>query len=244
MQLFVCSYGTNPKECEELLASADKSGIPINMYGNHERWAGFHRKLEVMLNFCKSVETTHGLASIVCFVDGYDVLLARPAGAIVQAFLDTNCQLLLSAEQFLNPDKKGVRERYPPSSETFKYVNSGTYIGTVQAVRYMLEWCARWKGFNVPRADGHILYPNNDQRSVTTFYLQHWRQGWCKLDTTQSVFACLAGLDPFVALKGGRHPQTGQFSCIYHLNGKSKRHKKKLLLSLTCPNSSNSTLRG
>lgn len=227
--IFFCSYGTSKFECKQMILSARQYLIPVKLFGIGDVWRGFPQKLIAMEKFVHAIETTHGSDNIVCFVDAYDVIFNDTAQSIAAKFLEFGKPLVISAEKYCNPDNiPSVRNSYEDDDlGPFRYVNSGTYIGTVQAVKYFLKWCHKLS-YNAPRIDGIHLRVPDDQRCLTTFYLRH--RFMCALDRQQKIFACMAGLNPFdVLAQTGEHALTGTRPSIIHLNGRSKRHKDKLL---------------
>uniref|UniRef100_A0A6C0BPK8 PLOD1-3-like GT domain-containing protein n=1 Tax=viral metagenome TaxID=1070528 RepID=A0A6C0BPK8_9ZZZZ len=235
VQIFFCSFGTDAQQCEELKVSAERCNIPLTWYGLGQPWLGYHQKLRAMHRFVLDVESQEGPENIVCFLDGYDVLLADSAENIARKFLSFNRPLVISAEKFMKPDESPAIQRLygNQSPSIYQYVNSGTYVGTVTAVKYMLQWCRKYK-YNVPRADGILMRSPNDQRALTTFYLKH--RHLCALDHEQQIFACLAGHNPLTSLRYQplplHHNITGSQPSIIHLNGRSKRYKKQVLQEL------------
>ena len=226
------SFGTDPRECRELRASAALRGIKVQVKGTRQAWTGFHRKLMATQEFAERVQRAHGPDAVVCFLDAYDVLFADSAESILRKYRSFGKPLVVSAEQFPHPDR-GV----PRVEGTHGYCNSGTYIGTAAAVLHFLAW-ARRKGGSLYRTPklGSRRKPNvcDDQRCMTAYF--HTHRDRCALDTEQRIFSCMAGCSPSVLefAEDGTvfNKKSAEQTSVIHLNGRSKRHKQRMLLRL------------
>jgi hypothetical protein len=236
-QLFFVSFGTDAHECIELYWSAKLMDIPLKITGLNKPWRGFQMKLLAVKEFIDNVEKIHPAENVViCFVDGYDVLFADSAANILSKFEAFDKPFVISAEKNLKPDSsRSMQQVYDAASidspSPFKYVNSGTYIGTLEEIKKFITWCEKYN-YNCPAANRKRYAYCDDQRALTTYFFQN--QDVCALDHEQKIFSCLADCSPNKTLEirpGGviHNKATSQDTSIIHLNGRSKRHKRKVL---------------
>jgi len=195
MAVCFVSYGTDPQQCKELYRSCKLHDIPPTIKGLNTPWNGFQDKLSAMLEYVLWVEKRHGRQQVVCFCDGYDVVVADTAESILAKYKSFEKPLVVSTEQFMHPDNtkrlcRLYEQRMPEPASKFCFVNSGTYIGSVAVIKRFLLWCKAYQ-FNCPSADGRSHLLADDQRALTTFCLRY--PELCALDTKQVIFSCMAG---------------------------------------------------
>jgi len=237
-QLFFVSFGTDVRQCKELYWSAQLMDLEVIFFGFNQPWAGFQMKLLAVKEFIQQLEKKFQPEEVViCFVDGYDVIFADSRSNILAKFESFNKPFVISAEKYLNPDSSRSMQRVyraVNSPSQFKYLNSGTYIGTLAEIKKFITWCGKYN-YNCPAANGKRYGYCDDQRALTTYFFQHPEV--CVLDHEQKMFSCLAGCSFKQTLAVGpdgrvRNLVTATDTSIIHLNGRSKRHKRKLLAQI------------
>ena len=142
---------------------------------------------------------------IVMFVDGYDTFIHASEVEILRRYFGFRTEVVFSAEKTCWPDKS-IADRFPETGG-YKYLNSGTFIGTVGTLKKIFA----------DQVENH----SDDQLYCQNQYLSGNFN--ITLDYESYIFFCLAGLE-----KNCSYNQTNGFvvnnetnctSCIVHGNG-------------------------
>jgi glycosyltransferase involved in cell wall biosynthesis len=75
---------------------------------------------------------------VVMFVDGYDTVLLAGPDEIVDKFRAVGSPLVVSAELNCHPEEPGLAGRFPKSPTPYRYLNTGSFIGSVGYLRRLL----------------------------------------------------------------------------------------------------------
>lgn len=138
-------------------------------------------------------------SDIVLFTDAYDVVYCATEEEIVRRYLAMKEEIVFAAERYLWPDRK---LRFPPSATPYRYLNSGTFIGRVRALKQLL--------LDLPE----------DNASDQLFLQKKFLTGRypIRLDTEQYIFSTH---DPKREIKNGLpfHPDSRCSAVIMHGNG-------------------------
>ncbi|XP_028394041.1 multifunctional procollagen lysine hydroxylase and glycosyltransferase LH3-like [Dendronephthya gigantea] len=119
---------------KRFMRSADIFDIPIKVAGMHEEWKGGNMELHPggghKLNLLrKEIELLKNETDlVVMFTDSYDVVFAAGADEILKRFLAFKSKVVISAEDFLWPDKT-LLDEYPEVTEGKRFLCSGGIIG-------------------------------------------------------------------------------------------------------------------
>ncbi len=105
--------------CRRYNVSVDILGFGMPYRGNCEKLLHVQQYLETLPD-----------NDVVLFVDGYDVLFQSTSENILNLFLEMNVPFVISVEKYCWPDSH-LAPDYPKSPTSFKYINSGSYIGYV-----------------------------------------------------------------------------------------------------------------
>lgn len=97
-------------------------------------WGNFKDKLIAMIRYL----STKSPNDIICFVDAYDVICFADPAEIQEKFLACATDILVSAETSCYP-WHAVKSMYPPATTSYRFLNSGSYIGYVWALQKMLS---------------------------------------------------------------------------------------------------------
>lgn len=126
-----------------LVDSCKKNGIPLTVLGYGEKWSGFSFKFDKMIQYLKKLDPN----DVVCFIDGYDVICVRDLREMTNVFLQlkkkNNCKIVIAENKIINNNLYNLYN-YINVKITFdkcknKLINSGSYIGYVKDVLYVLE---------------------------------------------------------------------------------------------------------
>lgn len=129
-----------------LKESALRYGIPLKVLGIEKGWTGGNvSRLEnpgggQKINFLKEYLTSEELNDddLIVFVDGYDVVFTGPIEFVLERYKTFNSKVVFAGERSCWPDE-GLANSYPQTDSPYKYLNSGTFIGTVSELRKITE---------------------------------------------------------------------------------------------------------
>ena len=121
-----------------LKLSAEKYGHELVVLGWGEKWKGFGWKFELMKDYLKGIDADE----IVCFVDGYDVIILQDPHTIEAKFRENvegdMSKIFISREQYSH---NGIENSFLSYIQSFvftkcenEYINSGTYMGTAETL--------------------------------------------------------------------------------------------------------------
>ena len=196
-------------------------------------WRGFIDKIQAMKTCVESLPED----TIVCFIDAYDVLCFSDKAEIERKFLEYNCDIIFSSEQNCYPIENlakyelieytlfernftGQVGAKRPIETSYKYVNSGGYIGYAGAMRRMFAWKSMEEIATMIELGG-------DQQFFTQYYLEFGsgtadpfvRVG---IDDQQRIFQSLYKVDlaDFAFFHGRMYNHILRTEpCFIHLNG-------------------------
>ena len=143
MQTHVLTVGTDESRMWPLQQSAERFGVQYTNLGLGIEWRGGTmlnegggQKINLIRKGIKDLPDN----DIVLFVDGYDVFFLNGLDDIVERFLGFNKKIVFSAEKTCWPDIE-AEELFPiPPVETpYRFLNSGTFIGTVAGIKAFLS---------------------------------------------------------------------------------------------------------
>lgn len=120
-----------------------KNGISLTVLGYGEKWTGFCFKFDKMIQYLKKLDPN----DIVCFVDGYDVICVRNLNEITDVFLElkkkNNCKIVVAENKIIMNNLFNIYNvinvKIVFDKCMNKFLNSGTYIGHVKDILYILE---------------------------------------------------------------------------------------------------------
>jgi len=133
----VLAVGTDDEQCWALNKSAEAKGIKVLNLGLESEafdMTGFGGmpKIELVKEHLKGLPSN----DIVLFMDGYDTFFADNLETIKERFIDFDVDILFSAEESCWPitDNEFFRSRWKDGGTPYKYLNSGVYMGRVEAL--------------------------------------------------------------------------------------------------------------
>lgn len=204
--LHICTYASPYRRgVGQLETSCKALGVKLHVLGLEKPYRGFCDKFLAVQEFIKKLPEQ----DIVLFLDGYDTLLLAPPEEIVEKFLAIAAPIVVSAERESYPDGS-LAVLYPPSPTTFRYVNSGLYIGFVGALRKFFKALSPFQA------------EDDDQALMAHFFLDH--SGEMVLDTHCQLFLNTAHLGVDELATEGRRVflrETETQPIAIHGNGKS-----------------------
>jgi len=156
------------------------------------------------INLVKSFLETLNANDIVMFVDGYDTFINTSYDHILSRYFNFRKEIVFSAEKTCWPDKT-ISGLFPETGG-YKFLNSGTYIGSVAALRNLFS----------PEIQDH----EDDQLYVQKRYLDNLKN--IALDYESYIFLCLAGLEENTSIIESNwivNTETNCTTCVIHGNG-------------------------
>lgn len=207
----VVTVASDREKARALIKSCEANGIDLTILGLDQPWLGGDmsgpgggQKINLVNQYLKDLDPT----DLVMFVDGYDVVVHDDLRTIHDRFLDFDCDILFAAEKNIWPDKT-IADAFPEPEEGYRFLNSGCFIGYVDALRSIIEEVD-------PRSDDQLYY----QMAFLgcTNYI-------CKLDHEQYIFSCISGLSDYIQIRSNGqlfNSETRCCPCILHGNGGPK----------------------
>ena len=159
--------------------SAIRHDYRLVILGWRVPWTGLSQKLQAAYEYAASLPPS----DLLLFTDAFDVLFTSGPAEIVRQFLLHNSSLLFSAECGCWPHIMESKGRacfydYPAAPTPYRYLNSGSWIGTALAAAAMLS--------EVIRLAGNDFRNANDQKLVADMFIS--RRFDMSLDYHNSIF--------------------------------------------------------
>jgi len=173
------SHGGRDDRFCRAVESAVRHNYQLVILGWRVPWTGLSQKLQAAHEFAVSLPP----ADLLLFTDAFDVLFTGGPTEIARQFLLHNSSLLFSAECGCWPhimERKGRAcfNDYPAAPTPYRYLNSGSWIGTARAAAAMLSEVIRLAGSDFRNA--------NDQKLVADMFIS--RRFEISLDYHNSIF--------------------------------------------------------
>jgi len=216
-RIHAVTVGTDERKTSKLMTSATMNGINVTNLGLGQEWTGGNMdkpgggmKIRLLRDYLQTVKSHE----IVVFTDAYDVFYTADLDTIARRFLDFKVDILFSAEKHIWPDKS-LADKFPEQTTEYRFLNSGTFVGTAGAIRSLLTK-------ELEDTDDDQLYyqkcflENKDDSSQITVSMA--------LDTEQYIFTTY---DEQTEVRGNQvyNPKTQCFGCVYHGNGGEEAKK-------------------
>jgi len=174
MELHVCTYANASRlglNC--LAASCEENGIDLKIcgigsvddQGHPLPFPDYMEKVRVTYDWLKNADIPDD--DVVMFLDAYDVIVLSDKETILDRFMQFGKPVVIGAERgcFHLPH---VVALYPPSPTSFRFVNSGCYLGYVKNIRRILAWI-----LNHQELAGLHKF---DQTSFTIYFLRNQQE--------------------------------------------------------------------
>lgn len=200
----IVSCGTDETRMEKNLSDIDINvGKGVSWRGGTMQGPGGGQKINLMKQYLSSVSDN----CIIMFIDGYDTFIAATRQEILNRYLEFDKEIVFSAEKICWPDTS-IAEQFPESHTEFRYLNSGTYIGTAKALK---------KLFSAPIQDHE-----DDQLYMQREFLSNRHD--IVLDVESYLFFCLSDAENDVVIRSNFivNKATRCTTCVIHGNGGEK----------------------
>lgn len=236
-QIHIIIIGTNREFTQRLLDSIARwKGYKIHYRADGQRWLGYQLKLKETLNVVQNLHENE----IVMHLDAYDTFVLTHAQEVYSKFKKFKKPIVISTEKNLAPNiefdpiKTKMERVYPKSPTPFRWINSGTYIGTAGKIKTMLSSMGD-RFFCKDPFDKDYHY-SDDQRCFHTYFLKN--QDQIALDYYQDIFYCMWDTQNAKFIKKTRRivSETGSQPCILHGNGPNPSSFEKAIKDLFSAN--------
>lgn len=136
--MHIVTVATDESRMWALKQSAEHFGYLVHNLGKDSDWsdpmeghAGMP-KIEMMIEFLRGLPAS----DIVLFMDGYDTFFVKSPLEVLERFLGFNVDILFGAESNFWPPDDFIQQKFAVKhkDELYKYLNSGVYIGQVEAL--------------------------------------------------------------------------------------------------------------
>ena len=197
----IVSCGTDESKMQKILSDIDINiGKNVEWRGGTMQGPGGGQKVNLMKKYLSSIDED----TIVMFIDGYDTFISSNKETILERYLGFNKDIVFSAEKVCWPDKS-LESLHPSSHTQYKYLNSGTYIGTVKALKTL---------FAAPIEDHE-----DDQLYMQKAFLRNQKN--IALDVESYIFFCLAAAEKDIKISKNSiiNSATNCTTCVIHGNG-------------------------
>ena len=206
--LHICTVATHQtKQVDQLLDSCKQKALVIDILGLDSPFRGRADKLLYVQRYVHNLPDS----DVVLFVDGYDTLVLADKTVILDKFFSMKAPFVIAAEKTCWPDRD-LAQKYPQSPTSYKYLNSGSYIGYVKEVKEILSELVL------------IQAGDDDQALFTTHFLLH--PGKYMLDTSCKLFLPTLNVTKKELLLDVERKrvtclETKSNPCVIHGNGRS-----------------------
>lgn len=220
----VVTVATDPSRAASLMKSAEKYGVKnvINLAENVKEWRGGNvaagrgggQKIQLLRTFLKSLNSDH---DVVLFLDGYDTEFVDDLDTIVDRYLSFKKEIVFGAEANCWPSTHKARFDALNDMETYRYLNSGCFIGTSGRI---LDLTSHFNG----------SAEDDDQE----YYQSQFLSGIfnAALDYEQYIFHNIANMEDdheYVKRNGQTLVKSTRcYTCVLHYNGPEA---KRLMVS-------------
>lgn len=122
-----------------LLQSCERFGVSLHVLGWGQTWQGFAWRLTLMMRYLRGLDPRE----IVCFIDGYDVLVLKPLQELETRFhrlkrLYPKCKVFVAEERHVHAVQRwGSKLTFGTCKKVF--LNAGTYIGYAGDILEIIE---------------------------------------------------------------------------------------------------------
>lgn len=212
---------------KEFLLSCKRVGVdPIHINGG--QWCGLMSKPRWVLDW---LGRNGDFYDYVIFLDAWDVVLIGSIEEIMAKYHALKSPIVFNSERNCFP-RADLVEQFNPSPTPYRFLNSGVFVGTTQAVIDMLrEMHLGQIGVDVQRPDGS-WENKNDQEFFSLFYLAN--QTKAALDYRATIAQTLHGAEPdeFIWDQDAKRVKsiiTGSQPAVFHGNGGGKAWLQKIM---------------
>lgn len=122
-----------------LLQSCERFGISLEVLGWGQKWQGFAWRLTLMMRYLRDLDPRE----VVCFIDGYDVIMLKPLQELETRFHRLKyeypkCKVFVAEERHVHTVQRwGTKMTFGTCKDRF--LNAGTYMGYAGDILEIIE---------------------------------------------------------------------------------------------------------
>jgi len=137
-----------------LKQSCERNGGKLEVLGWGQEWKGYAMKLNLMRTYLETLQDNE----IVCFVDGYDVIVLQPIQKLENLFKSSGKKIIFSRDidSSYIPFLAILLRIYFGKCNNYT-INSGTYIGYVKDLKLLFKQIYEMYGTDDNNDDQQIL---------------------------------------------------------------------------------------
>ena len=117
-----------------LVDSCKQNGGNLEVLGWGTQWKGFSYRIKLMQDYLQNLDDN----DIVCFIDGYDVIILQPIEKLEQIFKDSGKGIIFSRDVNANIMIETYISLYYGKCKNYN-INAGTYIGYVKYLKELYK---------------------------------------------------------------------------------------------------------
>jgi hypothetical protein len=118
-----------------LKESCERNGAKLEVLGWNTPWQGFSYKIKLMHEYLQTLPNDN---DIVCFVDGYDVIILQHVNKIQQLFEQSGHNILISRDIEASISKDLYLSLLFGKCHNYR-INAGSFIGRVKNLKQMYK---------------------------------------------------------------------------------------------------------
>ena len=184
---YIVTFGSNENNFRYLKNSSKLYDANITFLTGI--WTGKHDKIFEIKKFLQDKNDN----DIICFIDAYDVLMCSSTETILQKFLATGYDLVVSAEINCHPSEFKTAymqideiPKFNPNKTSHIYLNSCGYIGRKFAIMDLFNW----------KTDEEIIemikIHQSDQHYFHYYLIENYEEKNISLDHDTNIFLTLS----------------------------------------------------
>jgi hypothetical protein len=167
-----------------LIESCKRNGGNLEILGWRQEWKGFMMKIKLLNEYLNNLDDD----DIVCYVDGYDVIILQHVDKIESLFRNSGSKILLSKDANL--------DIIPLFDIFFKYyyseyknynINAGTFIGYVKYLKIIFNKICNEYDCNDKDLDDQII--------LTKICNEYNNKNDINIDINRNIFLVIGDLD-------------------------------------------------
>lgn len=170
------SYEKNKDKFNDLIDTARVNDVEIELIGKSLDFVNLKQKLFVLSDWIEECPSDE----IVVCLDGFDVMVNRRLDGLEEYFNSLNTKVLISSEKTFTYQYGRYLDKFEAIESPYRYINSGTYMGTRDGLKEMLDKVLLYGELDETTIDqglvGMWVYENLDNPEIV------------KMDTECEVF--------------------------------------------------------
>ena len=237
--LLSVSTDQNNKGYQRFLSSVKQSKLNYKILGLNETWNGGNmeegcgggQKINLLKKELSEYSEEKLSKTIIMFTDSYDVIITGNQNEIVERYFNSQIyynrpnSIMFSAEKCCWPDPS-KKEYYPENYSVYKYLNSGSFIGTGYNIFNLIKKYTYSDSYDDQLFYTNQFLNNKDWHEIYLDYecilFQTLNEAYCDLKIESNRFKNVFFNNYPLIIHGNGNSQVKHFfeSLCYHYNNK------------------------